>query len=927
MSLKRKIAITGGLIFLLSLLLICLLTGAYFYLPLYIETRIIPQLAADAGISDFAVSLRNIGFYGADLADLRIGAPDNPAIVIRSVQVDYSPRSLYQRKIDKITLSGIDLHGEVANGRFQLRGLDIEKIAAAQRPEKKTASANTPAPPVILARLQIRDSQIMIGYNDQFYRIPFEFDIVPQDSDFNVLDAVAAFYLRGEKITAALKVDRPQHRAAVNIDSAALNLDRFTDITGRMAHLMLSGEMTLQATAQVLWAPLRLAAVNASLTLQHAKIKFGEIQLQNARAAEGETVPFRIDLTGKSDTEWQLSGSRIAMVAPMQLTLAGIDVAIKKTAAALESSGNFSAALGSPVQTGPVGLPVKFQDPISLRGRFSAVYHQSGNWQFDVSNQESEGSTDAAVRLKIEPYTITSSIPEFTLTAAAKSENIDAAYKLTVPAVRIISGSESIDIPNLQLKGTARKDNAANGSTEVRFDLRAPNTGIKLKDGEIKINDVAISGKLNRDDVRQMTLGGALQFAGAGAQFSRFGVRVGGARGKIPFIWPLAGNPAKGSVSVANLKYKDMELGPISSQIRQTAAGFAYEGRQQNALLPGMKLNFSGESRLFIGASAGASVHVHLARPADATEIDLGQFFAQANGIRINGIFDLDGDFALDGRGFSGKLQAQFNDGRLSSTQNKLALEGIRMSLNFPDLPQIRSAPGQRILFSKFSLGDLIAEKGSVDFQIESVRSFLIENIRFLWCDGHVETQSMRLSPGVEDYRITFYCDRLNLAKVLGQFGVAAAAEGRGSVNGRIPLHFANGKISFDDGFLYSTPGAGGKIRLTGTDTLTAGIPPNTPEHVQMQLASEALKDYDYSWAKLNLTSQGEELLLQMQMDGKPAKTLPFVYRKDIGGFVKVEADVKGSTFQGIRLDVNFRLPLNQLLQYKGLINMMKKSE
>lgn len=249
------------------------------------------------------------------------------------------------------------------------------------------------------------------------------------------------------------------------------------------------------------------------------------------------------------------------------------------------------------------------------------------------------------------------------------------------------------------------------------------------------------------------------------------------------------------------------------------------------------------------------------------------------------------------------------------------------MSLNFPDLPQIRSAPGQRISFSKLSLGDLIAEKGSVDFQIESARSFLIENIRFLWCDGHVETQSMRLSPGVEDYRITFYCDRLNLAKVLGQFGVAAAAEGRGSVNGRIPLHFANGKISFDDGFLYSTPGDGGKIRLTGTDTLTAGIPPNTPEHVQMQLASEALKDYDYSWARLNLTSQGEELLLQMQMDGKPAKTLPFVYRKDIGGFVKVEADVKGSTFQGIRLDVNFRLPLNQLLQYKGLINMMKKSE
>lgn len=245
------------------------------------------------------------------------------------------------------------------------------------------------------------------------------------------------------------------------------------------------------------------------------------------------------------------------------------------------------------------------------------------------------------------------------------------------------------------------------------------------------------------------------------------------------------------------------------------------------------------------------------------------------------------------------------------------------MSLNFPELSQFRSAPGQQIYFSKFALGDLIAEKGRLDFQVESASSFLIERMRFLWCDGHVETQSMRLSPGVEDYRITFYCDRLNLAKVLEQFG-AAAAEGRGTVNGRIPLQYANGKVSFDDGFLFSTPGDGGKIRLTGTDILTAGIPANTPQYVQMELASEALKDYDYSWAKLNITSQGEELLLQMQMDGKPARTLPFVYNKDIGGFMKVEADAKGSKFQGIRLDVNFRLPLNKLLQYKDLINMIK---
>jgi hypothetical protein len=245
------------------------------------------------------------------------------------------------------------------------------------------------------------------------------------------------------------------------------------------------------------------------------------------------------------------------------------------------------------------------------------------------------------------------------------------------------------------------------------------------------------------------------------------------------------------------------------------------------------------------------------------------------------------------------------------------------MSLDFPELPKIRSAPGQQIYFNKISLGDIVAENGKIDFQIESARSFLIEKIHFKWCNGRVETQSIRLSPAVEDYRMTFYCDRLNLAKVLEQFG-AAKAEGRGTVSGRIPLQYTKAKFRFDDGFLFSTPGEGGKINLSGTDILTAGIPPGTPQFVQMELAAAALKDYDYSWAKLNITSEGEELLLQMQMDGKPAKTLPFVYRKDIGGFIKVEADSKGSKFQGIRLDVNFRLPLNKLLQYKDLIEMIE---
>jgi hypothetical protein len=380
---------------------------------------------------------------------------------------------------------------------------------------------------------------------------------------------------------------------------------------------------------------------------------------------------------------------------------------------------------------------------------------------------------------------------------------------------------------------------------------------------------------------------------------------------------------AKGSLSVASLQYRGQELGRISSQIRQTATGFAFEGRHHSTLLPAMNLNFSGRSSISAEAPAAARVNFNVTRPADAPQIDLGKFYPKAKGARLQGKFQLDGNLALNNTGVSGMIQADLANASLLVGQNNLAVEGMRLSIRLPELPKLRSAPGQQLYFRKISLGDFVAQNGRLDFQIESARSVLIEKMQFLWCDGKVESQSMRLSPGIEEYHITFYCDRLNLAKVLEQFG-AAAAEGQGSVNGRIPLQYTNGKIKFDDGFLFSTPGQGGKIYLSGTDILTAGIAPNTPQYVQMELAREALKDYDYSWAKLNITSEGETLLLQMQMDGKPAQTLPFVYKKDIGGFMKVEAGGKGSKFQGIRLDVNFRLPLNKLLQYKDLINMIQ---
>ena len=63
---------------------------------------------------------------------------------------------------------------------------------------------------------------------------------------------------------------------------------------------------------------------------------------------------------------------------------------------------------------------------------------------------------------------------------------------------------------------------------------------------------------------------------------------------------------------------------------------------------------------------------------------------------------------------------------------------------------------------------------------------------------------------------------------------------------------------------------------------------------------------------------------VNMQFDCKPSKkVLPFEYKEELGRFVRVDASSRGSHFQGIKLDINLKLPFNQVMKFG---NKLKKA-
>ena len=924
MSSKRKIILSVRIFFVLAVLVVGLVAALYFYLPHYLESRIIPQFFAEAGIADFEFKIRRIGILGADLGDLRIGSEQNPALLIRSAQIDYSLKTLYRKEIERIALGGIELYGEFNNGKFSLNGIDLDEVLTKlQSKPPSTSETESALPPIFLRKLDVHNAFFIFKIDDRLQRIPFEINVIPENASYNLLKLTASMYPRGQFIRTEAEIDLKHQKIILNSATDSLDLNRFADLAPAASNLMVSGKLDLKATAHFQLAPFKIPSLDATAEVQNCKIRLNNLLLQNVRSSDQKEIPIKINLSKITADEWKVSGSAISATSPLPLTLSEWQGRIRANGKQVESTGEFNLALLPSSVSKNNLLPVEVLESLPLHGGYAAEYREGGSVQFSIKSTPAEQSGDSAARFKFDQYEITAGMPAIDISGTGKLEDLPTAYAISVPKVKIASQTQTIHLPQVVLKGTADLGNNGKVFSEATFKLQTPNARILISPARVNITDVAMSGQVKTNINGAIGLEGLLQFTGAGVTVPETGIKISDARGVVPLKWPPGKQMKNGDISIAALYYKQMNLGQIKGKIQQTRAGFTLKGRHFNRLLPKMSLNFSADAKIFDAKDPMADINFTLLRPDRAADIDLGSFFPGSEGVNVNGKLMLTGDLTANSSGINGSIDLQVQNASVRIKKDKFAVEGIQMSLSFPELPKLRSAAGQHLVFSKISLGDLVANDGRIDFQIESPQSFLIEKTHFIWCDGNVDTQSIRISPGVEDYRITFYCDRLKLAKVLEQFG-AATAEGEGAVNGRIPLQYTNGKIRFDDGFLFSTPGNGGKIFLKGTDILTAGIPPNTPQYVQMELAREALKDYDYAWARLNIASEGEELLLQMQMDGKPAKMLPFVYRKDIGSFVKVEAESKGSKFQGIRLDVNFRLPLNKMLQYKDLMKMIQ---
>lgn len=369
----------------------------------------------------------------------------------------------------------------------------------------------------------------------------------------------------------------------------------------------------------------------------------------------------------------------------------------------------------------------------------------------------------------------------------------------------------------------------------------------------------------------------------------------------------------KSVFSVKKILCGEHEVGQIEGTLRPDPAKGHHELRADIDTLgvrSHLHVSFLQENMLLDGTFS--IPEQKLAKP-----LDLGKYAPALNSFQLESAsLKADCSYRWTPLGQRGSVSVDLSGINVESAEKKLKLTDAALHFSLPNLPELESAAGQRFRFKAFQFDNLKFDSGRVNFRMETPKTWYLEGATFNWCSGKIRIGSVKIAPETERFSIVMYCDRVRLGQLLAQFGIGADAGDNAALNGTIPVSIRNGRIIFRNGFLYSTPGETGILKLVPNATVNA----MGQSSVEMSFALSALKDFQYQWVKLTMNTVNDDLKLKFQVDGRPSGPLPFSIDPDSGRPVKTQGT---NRFQGIPLDVNVTIPLTKSLELYRMYNKL----
>ncbi|MBW2410019.1 MAG: hypothetical protein JRF72_09500, partial [Deltaproteobacteria bacterium] len=440
MTLKRTISYIFILLILFVLAIFIVLASFSYWLPGALQSSLISEITTATGISDLSLQVRELDLDGADFGEVRFGDDDAPALIVRSIQVDYTPAGLAQKKIKQVSASGIELFIEFKNGKFGFRGVNLEDLLQQVQSRWGGAADSSKTESLrALERMVLRSVNVHIQDNSGTYLISGHVEILPVRVNSDRIACRALIYSRDHKMNLTAEIDLKRKSNTLNFSAQDVMLARFADFTGKIDGLHLSGRANIDANATLAWDPLQITRLSSIIDFKAIDLDVGEIKFRNAVNQKMEKRPWRINLETINGNEFVLSATELVVVRPLPLNLSQMNFRLKRTEDRLHGGGNF-LVLPTAVDKRQSDLfPVKIIKSLPLAVNATLQSSKVGELAFTLNAQSAKKESSKSARFRYRQYNIKTAPPKIEITVNVDKIRADASYKINIPGVEIAS--------------------------------------------------------------------------------------------------------------------------------------------------------------------------------------------------------------------------------------------------------------------------------------------------------------------------------------------------------------------------------------------------------------------------------------------------------------------------------------------------------
>ncbi len=827
--------------------------------PFFVDTYILPSLLEKITVNNKSASLSRITPFSTR-GTLSVEDGDTPVASIPRFELSYTPGSLFNLKIASLTIDHATFHLVKKNNRFQMAGIS----SSSTRP---SLHGSTPVAPLFfpaaIERLILKQCSVILhepGRSDIRFTLSSrtDFSFNNKSSSGFALSSAEGSFLASDTVNA-----RGTFSFITGPDEHALSVDLQSgleqlpdDVIGR--HTSIYGSMLLKASVLVGAKNLQIKNVQAAGTINKFQLNYKDAVVKGGQA--DSTITF--SLSG-SPQDLHYSLGTVSLETPIRLrtTLTGRGKISKNL---LQAEGSLTNTIVSPFALN--------QEPLSIPLRYNVQFDtNASNWQVNLDGKYSSKNQRVLVHNDLSLL-----LPNFTLSSsiAGSQREFDGTIHFTGAPLALVRDDSRIEISDIDM-------------------------GVELH-SSIEQTSFQVTGFIP-----------AINYPSADLMFE-------GVTFKLPYHFPFSPGEQQqpGQLTIESIESKGSPLLAVSATLLQREDSLDLTGTVRALFSDNMNLQLSGTVKQKpLQARLTWSVD-----HAPLSSTTLSSALQSTGSLDFNGSLTTSGNFLYDNHQLSGDALVNMDIASLQVPEQQVNLENISCTVHFANLPEIASLPSQKCSVALLEFGNLHFSDASVDFRIENPETVFIEKSSVKWCQGKLESTSLRLSRTNPEINTALYCSKINFSDLLNQFGLDQA-DGEGSLNGKLPIALSKDGLSFDDGFLFSTPGTGGIIRFSNTDMLRQGVGA-ADVGGYLDYSMKAMEDFAYQWTKLSFNSSGDELLLTMELNGKPRTPLPYAFKK---GMI-IETD-KGEGLQyPIRLDVNFRLPLAELFQFGQNIQAIKEN-